>query len=223
MLAKKQQAHASCLHNATCYLVLTLDYLINPSIKYSCKVDGIVWNYEVNGMCNASNVYPSDKTLTIVKIPSTLNGKKVTSIKESAFLNCGSLSNVIIPEGVTTIGKETFKNCTSLKIISIPSSVTNIDLTAFENCVKLTTIYTNSGSYASSYNWKYGAVDTKVGYTKGSLIIELGDYDTNSDSVVNIIDLANVAKNYNTSKSDKNWQEQYDYNYDGIKIGRAHV
>jgi hypothetical protein len=41
-------------------------------------------------------------------------------------------------------------------------------------------------------------------------------YDTNTDSAVNIIDLANVAKGYNAKKSDVNWQEQYDYNCDEV-------
>ena len=192
-----------------------LDYVINPT-KYSCEVNGIVWNYEVDDTGNAVNVYPSDKTLTSVKIPSTLDGKKVISIKESAFFNFDNLSSVIIPEGVTVIRKETFKECISLEKISIPSSVTNIDSTAFGNCVKLTTIYTDIGSYASSYKWANGAVDTNKGYTKGSLIIELGNYDTNSDYTVNIIDLAIVARYYNTSKSDMNWQEKYNYHYDDI-------
>ena len=59
-------------------------------------------------------------------------------------------------------------------------------------------------------------MDTNIGYTKGSLIIELGNYDTNLDGTVNIIDLANVAKNYNIKKSDTNWQKKYDYNDDDI-------
>lgn len=41
-------------------------------------------------------------------------------------------------------------------------------------------------------------------------------YDTNADNTVNIMDLANVAKGYNTKKSDVSWQEQYDYNCDGV-------
>ena len=41
-------------------------------------------------------------------------------------------------------------------------------------------------------------------------------YDTNADNTVNIMDLANVAKGYNTKKSDASWQERYDYNCDGV-------
>lgn len=59
-------------------------------------------------------------------------------------------------------------------------------------------------------------MDTSIGYTKGSIIIGFGNYDTNSDGTVNIIDLANVAQYYNIESSDTNWQEKYDYNPDGI-------
>jgi hypothetical protein len=41
-------------------------------------------------------------------------------------------------------------------------------------------------------------------------------YDTNADSTLNIVDLANVAKEYNTRESGTIWQGQYDYNCDGI-------
>lgn len=41
-------------------------------------------------------------------------------------------------------------------------------------------------------------------------------FDTNNYSKVNITNLANVAKNYNTKSSDVNWQQQYDYNCDEI-------
>ncbi|MBK1810486.1 hypothetical protein JHL18_07545 [Clostridium sp. YIM B02505] len=41
-------------------------------------------------------------------------------------------------------------------------------------------------------------------------------YDTNKDSEINLIDLANVAQSYESNKSSSNWQAQYDYNCDGI-------
>ncbi len=64
----------------------------------------------------------------------------VTSIGESAFYYCESLSSIHIPESVTSIGYRAFQNCESLSSITIPNSVTSIDGAAFQNCLKFTSI-----------------------------------------------------------------------------------
>ena len=53
-------------------------------------------------------------------IPSTYNGKPVTSIGSSAFSGCTGLTSITIPDSVTTIGHYAFYNCTSLTSITIP-------------------------------------------------------------------------------------------------------
>ena len=75
-------------------------------------------------------------SLTNVKIPDS-----VTSIGEWAFFHCGSLTNVSIPVGVTNIGDWTFRDCGSLTSVSIPASVTSIGNGAFSNCSSLNHIY----------------------------------------------------------------------------------
>ena len=58
----------------------------------------------------------------------------VTSIGDSAFYGCRSLSEIVIPSSVTSIGKGAFSYCRSLSEIFIPSSVTSIGDSAFYDC-----------------------------------------------------------------------------------------
>ena len=80
----------------------------------------------------------------------------VTSIGDSAFYGCRSLSEIVIPSSVTSIGKGAFSYCRSLSEIFIPSSVTSISKGAFAICDSLSEIVipssvTSIGKGAFSY------------------------------------------------------------------------
>ena len=74
-------------------------------------------------------------SLTSVTIPDS-----VTSIGSSAFSGCTSLTSVTIGNGVTSIGGSAFQGCTSLTSITIPDSVTSIGIGAFAGCTSLTSV-----------------------------------------------------------------------------------
>ena len=73
-------------------------------------------------------------------IPSTISGYPVTSIGNSAFEDCTSLTGITIPDGVTRIGYSAFQGCSNLTNITIPNSVTSICDYAFYDCSSLTGI-----------------------------------------------------------------------------------
>ena len=75
------------------------------------------------------------KSLTSINIPDS-----VTSIGNWAFGGCKSLTSINIPDSVTSIGKSAFYGCFSLTSINIPDSVTSIGESAFDRCESLTSI-----------------------------------------------------------------------------------
>ena len=71
----------------------------------------------------------------------------VTSIGDSAFSGCSSLTEIHIPDSVTSIGDGAFCECKSLREIRIPDSVTSIDgYYVFYNCESLQEIHIPKGT-----------------------------------------------------------------------------
>lgn len=124
-------------------------------LNFTLNEDGA--SYSVAGI--------QEDTPADIVIVSELEGLPVTSIKNSAFANCSSLTSIVIPEGVTSIESSTFSHCCSLKSVTfegksqltsignaafdccesltsfvIPEGVTSIGFSAFEGCESLTSI-----------------------------------------------------------------------------------
>ena len=79
----------------------------------------------------------NDKNL---KIPSKLNGIRVTRIGDRSFYNNKDIKSVEIPKGVKTIGKEAFCRCGSLNGVTVPEGVKEIGEAAFSECGNLSSV-----------------------------------------------------------------------------------
>ena len=64
----------------------------------------------------------------------------VTTIGDSAFSYCSSLTSITLPQGLTAIGRSAFSDCSSLTGITLPESVTAIGEDAFSGCSSLISI-----------------------------------------------------------------------------------
>jgi len=80
----------------------------------------------------------------------------VTSIGQSAFINCSGLTIIIIPDSVTSIVRYALSHCISLTSITLPNNITSITEGMFQGCTSLTSVIipdgvTNIGSGAFEY------------------------------------------------------------------------
>ena len=123
-------------------LILSVFFSIDAS-AYDVKVDGIYYNLVPNGnvaeVTEGDNKYKGDITIpSSIKVNDT--EYSVTSVGNSAFEDCISLTSITIPNSVTSIAGYAFYNCISLTSITIPNSVTSIGMCAFRHCRSLTSI-----------------------------------------------------------------------------------
>ncbi len=76
------------------------------------------WRYSVqaDGTAKIVGYMGNAETLTI---PESLNGKKVTTLGDNAFIWCMSLSEITIPDSVTSVGANPFFGCENLTTIRV--------------------------------------------------------------------------------------------------------
>lgn len=102
-----------------------------------------------------------------IEIPAEIEGYPVTTIGDSAFYYCTSMTGILIPDSVTSIEDDAFYYCSNLTEILIPDSVTSIGNSAFAFCSSLTEI-TIPDSVASIGDYAFYYCDSLIGFTVDS-------------------------------------------------------
>ena len=163
------------------------DMVSNPSRYFQYSTDP--------NNSNQVRIYRYIGNSTVIRIPGTINGKKVIAIDSNwrspfidsnekrdsitkviidnnvkeinsfAFANCHNLESVSIPSSVTYVDRDAFTNCTGLRTVTFGSNLANIDSTTFMSCTNLT----NAGSVNSAFTLLRGGA-MKLATVNGSQI-----------------------------------------------------
>jgi len=75
----------------------------------------------------------------------------VTSIGNTAFMGCMTMTSATIPASVTSIGTHAFSGCRDLASVTIPNSVKSIGVLAFAGCTGLTSVTIGYGVTSIGY------------------------------------------------------------------------
>ncbi len=89
----------------------------------------------LRGITLSNEAFYDCGSLTEIILPNEL-----TSIGEAAFQNCISLTEIILPELLQRIGENAFNGCSNLLEIYIPENVSEIGIGVFSDCSKLQSI-----------------------------------------------------------------------------------
>ena len=143
-------------------------YALEGDIEISQNINYKGKNYPVTSIGDSAFFYCS--SLTSIEIPSS-----VTSIGDYAFSYCSSLTSIVIPSSVTSIGDSAFYDCGSLTSIEIPSSVTSIGYSAFYGCGSLTSIEIPSSVTSIGHSTFYGC-SSLTSIEIPSSVTSIGDY-----------------------------------------------
>lgn len=89
---------------------------------------------------NVKAKYKNNDALSVANLLELEIGEGITSISQSAYSGCTSLTRLVIPNSVTSIGTSAFYNCRSLSDLTLGNNVTTIRNGAFYNCRSLSNI-----------------------------------------------------------------------------------
>ncbi len=155
--------NASTFSNCTDLASITVD---ENNQYYSSDEYGVLFNKDKTTLIQ----YPIGNTRTSYIIPDS-----VTSIGDSAFRDCTSLTSISIPDSLTSIGDSAFRDCTSLTSISIPDSLTSIGDSAFRHCTSLTSVTIGDG-VTSIGEYAFYNCTSLTGVTISDSVTSIGDF-----------------------------------------------
>ena len=144
---------------------------------------GLTFSFSEDGQ--TVSITGFDGSRSVVEIPETYGGAKVTSIAAGAFRGQTMITDVVIPDGVTYIGREAFAGCSALVRVKIPTSVTQVGANLFEGTPYDSTL-TGELVYINSILYRCQSDAVTVSIRQGTTVIA-------EEAFINRVNLAAIV------------------------------
>ncbi len=173
----------------------------------STKIGDLYYNLDATNqtaeVTSQNSSYPYwSTTITTANIPAIVTynsvAYSVTSIGNSAFYRCTSLTSVTIPNSVTSIGNNAFDRCSGLTSVTIGNSVTSIGGYAFVACTSLTSV-TIPNSVTSIGNNAFDRCSGLTSVTIGNSVTSIGNYAFDGCSGLTSVTISNSVTSIGSS------------------------
>ena len=160
-----------------------------PNLKWHLTDDGVL-TITGNGEMDDYYIFSPWRDSDVKRI---IIGNRVTTIGQTAFSGCSSLTSVTIPNSVTTIGGYAFKYCSSLTSVNIPNSVTTIKSEAFGFCSALTSVNIPN-SVTTIENWAFRGCSALTSVNIPNSVTTIGWYAFSECTNLQKVNIGNSVK-----------------------------
>jgi uncharacterized repeat protein (TIGR02543 family) len=135
-------------------LILTFSLIITVIPLFNAQTTSALdynnFTYEITG--SEISITGGTPVNGFLEIPSSIDGKSVTSIKFNAFFNNQEITSLILPESVIRVGSKAFGECKNLKAANL-MGVRILDGSPFYMCTNLLTVkFGNQITQTEIYN-----------------------------------------------------------------------
>lgn len=129
------------LSGAAAVSAVTMNAAAAESGGIKTKLNGITYTYAVNSDGTTAEIISAVLPVSVKEtvIPTEIDGYKITSVGEKAYVGSLALEQLTVPGSIESIGTQAFMSCNELREVTFEKGITAIPDDCFFSCPKLVT------------------------------------------------------------------------------------
>lgn len=177
---------------------------ITPIYKCIGKLTELIWKIDP---LKYMSYIPKYMFFDCGSITNIIIPNNIKYVKDAGFYGCRGLTSVTLCNSITSISNNMFQSCDNLTSVTIPNSVNNIGEYAFSWCVKLTSI-TIPNSVTSIDKGVFNSCPALTNVTMPNSITSIGERAFSWCEHLNSINYKGRMPEWSRISLDYKWKEQ---------------